>query len=157
MSQPPRPVRPLSSAAVGGGSWHAQAPAGHIPIGHDPRWLSRPESEACLDSHRSGGAEPPRWARLTLHGLPPGSTHVERTLTAPSTEVTVTLTSGDAPATAAWFQYAPSRVTNPSPTSIEPRTDSVRTRAAVAAGSRSSTEATPAVSRTSRSRRSRPP
>src|SRR5256885_6383908 len=91
--------------------------AGHLPIGHDPRWLSRPESEACLDSHRSGGAEPPRWARLTLHGLPPGSTHVERTLTAPSTEVTVTLTSGDAPATAAWFQYAPSRVTNPSPTS----------------------------------------
>src|SRR6266508_4849316 len=29
---------------------------------------------AAFLSHRSGGAEPPRQARLTLYGLPPGST-----------------------------------------------------------------------------------
>src|SRR5256885_902870 len=51
-----------------------RASAGHVPIGHDPPGLSRPESEACLDSHRSGGAEPPRWARLTLYECPPGTT-----------------------------------------------------------------------------------
>src|SRR5437868_1485673 len=32
--------------------------AAHFPIGHDPRRLSRPESEACLDSRRSGGRSP---------------------------------------------------------------------------------------------------
>ncbi len=75
--RPGRP-RPLSSAAVGGGSWHAPASAGHFPMGHDPRWLSRPKSGAGLDSHRSGGAEPPRQARLTLYGLPPESTQGPR-------------------------------------------------------------------------------
>ena len=50
-----------------------------LPDGPRPRWLSRPKSGAGLDSHRSGGAEPPRQARLTLYGLPPRSTKPEST------------------------------------------------------------------------------
>jgi hypothetical protein len=50
--------RPLSSAAAGGGSWHARQHVYRYLTRHDPRILSRPKSEACLDKIRSGGRSP---------------------------------------------------------------------------------------------------
>src|SRR5262244_1527503 len=63
-------MRPLPVVNFGPGSWHrgptkwgrrlsSGAVGGVLWVHHSTRILSRPESEACLDKIRSGGACPP--------------------------------------------------------------------------------------------------
>jgi hypothetical protein len=50
--------RPLSSAAVGGGSWHARPTAGHFPNSHDPGSCQGRRAKRALTRSVPGGRAP---------------------------------------------------------------------------------------------------